>query len=181
MHIRKPQLEELPSLTKLWFSLGAAVLIGAVLATTVILPAEQGIDPTGIGKRLHLTRMGLLKVAMAEEEAPAEGRPSRQDQLRIDIPAGQGQEIKMEMQKGFSADYKWTVEGGAVYQDTHGDIYADESVYISYSVDKSKSADEGTIEAPFGGHHGWYWKNEGDRPVTITLNTTGEYLQIMAK
>jgi len=31
----------------------------------------------------------------------------------------------------------------------------------------------GSYVAPFPGIHGWYWLNETDRPVTVTLNTAG--------
>lgn len=181
MHIRKPKPDELLSLPKLALSTLAAVAMGAAIITTVVLPAELGIDPTGIGERLHLTRMGLLKTAMAEADAPLEGRPQMQDEMVFDLPAGQGQEIKMEMNKGFEARYTWSVEGGPVYHDTHGDIYNNEDVFVSYSKAESVTEDTGTIEAPYGGHHGWYWVNHGESPVTITLKTEGEYLHIMAK
>jgi len=181
MNIQKPSAEDLPSLAQLKLSAIAAIIVGAAIITTVVLPAERGIDPTGIGERLHLTRMGLLKTAMAEADAPVDGRPQMKDQRTFSLPAGQGQEIKMEMKKGFVANYSWNVEGGAVNHDTHGDIYANENVYVSYSKAESVSADSGTIEAPFGGHHGWYWVNKGEQAVTITLNASGEYLQIFAK
>jgi hypothetical protein len=31
----------------------------------------------------------------------------------------------------------------------------------------------GSYVAPFPGIHGWYWLNENDRPVTVTLNAAG--------
>ncbi|WP_026848706.1 hypothetical protein [Gemmatimonas phototrophica] len=44
-----------------------ALIIAAVLAVTTVLPAEYGIDPTGIGRRLGLTQMGRLKQELAKE------------------------------------------------------------------------------------------------------------------
>ena len=55
MHIRKPLPEELPGIGQLVFAAIAAVLIAILLIVTVILPAERGADPTGIGAKLGLT------------------------------------------------------------------------------------------------------------------------------
>jgi hypothetical protein len=57
-------------------TLGAAVAAGAIL-TFVWLPAEYGIDPTGVGRALGLTEMGQIKVQLiaeaAADSAAAEG------------------------------------------------------------------------------------------------------------
>jgi hypothetical protein len=44
-----------------------AVIVAAVLVLTAVLPAEYGIDPTGIGRRIGLTQMGRLKQELAKE------------------------------------------------------------------------------------------------------------------
>ena len=43
------------------------VAVAVVLTVTVVLPAEYGVDPTGIGRRIGLTQMGRLKVELAKE------------------------------------------------------------------------------------------------------------------
>jgi hypothetical protein len=45
----------------------AAVLLAALITVVAVLPAEYGIDPTGLGKRLGLTQMGQLKQQLALE------------------------------------------------------------------------------------------------------------------
>ena len=180
MHIRKPEPHELPGLRQLQLASIAAIVVVALLLVTVILPAERGIDVTGIGSKLNLTRIGLLKTAMSAPEAPHSGRPQNSNEMSITIAAGQGMEIKMNMQKGFEATYSWQASG-ELFHDTHGDIYDNEDVFISYSSAESVSSDSGTIIAPFGGTHGWYWKNRGDEPVTVTVKTQGEYLEIFEK
>ena len=62
-----PSRAELPSAGKLLFSTVIAVLIAIVLLITTILPAERGIDPSGIGRVLGLTKMGEIKVSLAAE------------------------------------------------------------------------------------------------------------------
>jgi hypothetical protein len=44
-----------------------AALIAVTLVVTAVLPAEYGIDPTGIGSRIGLTQMGRLKQELAKE------------------------------------------------------------------------------------------------------------------
>jgi len=180
MHIRKPLPEELPTPGRLRVAVIVAVVTAAVLIVTIILPAERGTDPTGIGTALGLTRMGQLKMALAEDDAPPEGRPFQKDETAIAVFPGHGKEIKMEMTKGFSADYSWT-STGPLYHDTHGDVYANSEVYLSYSIAESVTSDSGNITAYYGGYHGWYWKNNTDQIITVTLTTEGEYHNIGAK
>lgn len=180
MHIRKPLHDELPSVSQLRIAAIAAALLAVLLAITIVLPAERGTDPTGIGGVLGLTRMGQLKVALAEDDAPLDGRPSRMDETAVAVFPWHGAEIKMEMAKGFTATYSWTATG-PLYHDTHGDIYADSEVYLSYSSEDSVTSDSGTITALYGGYHGWYWQNNTNKIITLTVTTEGEYLEIGEK
>jgi hypothetical protein len=62
-----PSKSELPSTAKLVKSTLLAAAIAAVLLVTVVIPAEYGVDPTGIGKMIGLKKMGEIKVSLAEE------------------------------------------------------------------------------------------------------------------
>ena len=66
---RLPKDNELPSSKQLFTSTLMAIALAIVLLITTILPAEYGIDPTGIGRQLGLTEMGEIKVQLAEELA----------------------------------------------------------------------------------------------------------------
>lgn len=46
-----------------------ALLVATLLLVTVVLPAEYGIDPTGLGRALGLTQMGEIKTRLAKEAA----------------------------------------------------------------------------------------------------------------
>jgi hypothetical protein len=72
-----PTRAELPSTGKLLRSTGIAALVAVALLVTTVLPAEYGIDPTGIGRSLGLTQMGDIKISLAAEEAAAETPPAR--------------------------------------------------------------------------------------------------------
>ncbi len=62
----------LPSSRTLLRSTLIAVAVATVLLVTVVMPAEYGVDPTGVGRLLGLTRMGEIKVALAKEAATAD-------------------------------------------------------------------------------------------------------------
>ena len=49
----------------------------------------------------------------------------------------------------------------------------------SYRSGGSAWSDQGTLTADFDGLHGWYWQNAGDQPVTLTLRTGGDYLDLI--
>jgi hypothetical protein len=67
-----PPPDALPSRGQLFRSTLIALGVAAVLLVTVVLPAEYGVDPTGVGDVLGLKRMGEIKVALAlEAEADA--------------------------------------------------------------------------------------------------------------
>lgn len=64
-----PKDTEVPSTAKLIKSTILAAVTAGVLLVTVVMPAEYGIDPTGIGNAIGLKRMGEIKVSLAEEAA----------------------------------------------------------------------------------------------------------------
>ncbi|MDX5445066.1 MAG: transmembrane anchor protein [Zoogloeaceae bacterium] len=69
-----PSRAELPGAGRLLRSTLVAALVAAVLLVTAVLPAEYGIDPTGVGRMLGLTQMGEIKTQLAQEAA-AEAEP----------------------------------------------------------------------------------------------------------
>lgn len=64
-----PLRAELPSSKQLVRSTILAAVSALVLLVTVVLPAEYGIDPTGIGRVLRMTEMGDIKQQLAAEAA----------------------------------------------------------------------------------------------------------------
>lgn len=61
------QNQNLPSTRRLLKATGLSMAVAALLLVTVVMPAEYGIDPTGIGDRLGLDVLG----ANSEEAKPA--------------------------------------------------------------------------------------------------------------
>lgn len=61
--------DALPSSRQLARSTAIAAAVAALLLITVVLPAEYGVDPTGVGRLLGLKEMGEIKVQLAKEAA----------------------------------------------------------------------------------------------------------------
>ncbi len=198
-----PLSADLPSSRQLLRSTLLAAIAAAVLLITVVLPAEYGIDPTGVGRTLRLTEMGEIKQQLAAEaESDAAPPPVAQassnaaptaipqaaapaveaattapwrDEMSVTLTPGEGAEIKLRMQAGDKADFRWVVQGGAVNFDTHGDGGGRS---ISYEKGRGVAEDEGELVAAFTGNHGWYWRNRGQADVTLVLRTRGTYSDI---
>ena len=200
-----PLRAELPSSKQLVRSTVLAAIAALVLLVAVVLPAEYGIDPTGVGRVLRMTDMGDIKQQLAAEAAtdaaataatsssaataaattvatavpaPAQATAPKiewRDEMPFTLKPGEGTEIKLKMTEGAKAHYAWVVEGGAVNFDTHGDAPGKS---ISYEKGRGVSSDEGVLEAEFTGNHGWFWRNRGQSTVTVMLRTRGDYSEI---
>jgi hypothetical protein len=173
-------------------TVGAAIAAVAIL-TLFVLPAEYGIDPTGVGGALGLTGMVAAKPdapdapeAPAAPVATAQTLPTgasiartgtlRQDEMTITLEPHSGQEVKAHMQAGDSFVFSWATTGGPVKVDMHGEKPdAAEGEFTSYWEEREQTGAQGNFTAPFAGTHGWYWRNKGDTPVTVTVKTTGFY------
>lgn len=76
----------LPTSKQLLRSTIIAIMAAGALLVTVVMPAEYGLDPTGVGNVLGLTEMGRIKVALAKEVETAEA-PSAERTRPLDVPS----------------------------------------------------------------------------------------------
>jgi len=95
-----PSNTELPSMGKLIKSTILAICIASIILVTAVLPAEYGIDPTGIGKALGLLKMGEIKVSLAREAAADRAGDKRQESNPIDNakPASESEPVAVSPQ-----------------------------------------------------------------------------------
>ena len=194
-----PELSDLPTSRQLIRSTLIALGGAGALLVTVVLPSEYGIDPTGAGRILGLTEMGEIKIQLAQEAAadlesepqlndiplveaaspPAVAVADRTDRKEITLEPGEGAEIKLRANKGVSIRYSWSVSGGAVNYDTHGDpLVKRRGSYHGYGKGKASVGQKGTIITAFDGTHGWFWRNRSKQRVIITLQISGTYTDI---
>lgn len=178
----KPPLPTVPQLLR---AIGVALGVAAIILVTAVLPAEYGIDPTGIGNAIGLQRPPASAIDMSipiTPEAAATVTPSdvpfRSDEMTLTLKPGEGAEIKATMVKGGSYVFSWTVAGGTVEFDMHGEHTDGSGGEASYAKGEDAAGGHGTFHAPFDGRHGWFWQNLTWEPVTITLKTSGFYSRI---
>jgi hypothetical protein len=173
-----------------------AAAAAALVFTLFVLPAETGVDPTGVGSALGLTAMAetaerkveegavssLAPVArsIAQSEASiAKATPMRSDEMTVVLPPHRGTEVKANMKKGDSFVFRWEAKGGPVKLDMHGEPpNPAEDEFTSYWQEAKIQEAQGTFTAPFDGTHGWYWRNNSDVPVTVTVQTNGFYADL---
>lgn len=192
---------ELPSMAKLIKSTILAIAIAAILLITVVLPAEYGIDPTGIGRLIGLVKMGEIKVSLAREatleknaqvntdadvqenqktevalgEKISEAEVDfKSDKISLTLKPNEGKEIKLTMTEGSTVNYNWYTDGGKANFDAHADSKQLKIKYHSYEKGKLEKR-EGIMEAAFDGNHGWFWRNRTSKTMKVTLEVNGNY------
>ena len=196
--------EALPSTRMLIRSTVLALAGAMLLLVTVVMPAEYGVDPTGVGQLLGLKKMGEIKQSL-EAEAAAEGekaavpavaipapQPStpppaaapqpegkeKSHRMEVTLAPNEAAEIKLEMKKGATANFVWYADKGRVNYDIHADSDALKIKYHNYSKGREKRL-QGKIEAAFDGFHGWFWRNRTKEIQVVVLETDGEYEDIV--
>ena len=168
---------EPPSKTKLaWATLAALLAAGVVLVTTV-LPAEYDIDPLGVGEVLGLrvlSRGSANGVIPVRSDGLLAARSSyRMDHRTFELEPGGWVEYKYRLEEGRAMVFSWTATGW-VRSEMHSESdTAPEGTAEFFEVAEETLHRHGNYIAPFPGIHGWYWINETDRPVTLTLDAAG--------
>lgn len=203
-----PLPADLPSSRQLLRSTLLAAVSAAVLLIAVVLPAEYGIDPTGIGRVLRLTEMGEIKQQLAAQAAadatapPVAASPAPTTSTTTAVPAPPQapasvaeaaqpapwrDEMSVTLTPGEGTEIKLRMQEGdkAEYSwvvqggAVNFDTHGDGGGRsISYEKGRGVPADEGELVAAFTGNHGWYWRNRGQAKVTLVLRTRGTYSDI---
>ena len=171
----KQQIQSTKTLVKATIISSMVAAVGLVL---FILPAEYGIDPTGLGNALGLTQLAPNNQD-SSEVVPTAPDTTQEDKVMVTVPARRGIEYKFEMLAGQKIKYQWqTNDGSTLYVDLHGEPRGDTTGFFeSYAIAKTPEM-SGTITVPFDGVHGWYWKNNTDQPIEVSLTTSGSYTVI---
>jgi hypothetical protein len=178
-----------------------ALIFSILILVSAVLPAEYGIDPIGTGKifgfsKLHVTENAtselqtttqqlfpLIKMEKAgsgpdvkrpieaDNPPPEKQFAVREDTVEVIVPAGKGIEY-------VNMKYEWTTNKGIVYFDFHGEVKqakeVDDVYFESYTLAYSNNM-VGTFYAPYEGRHGWYFRNNEDKDITVTLKLKGQY------
>jgi len=158
----------------------SAALLAGIVFIIAILPAEFGIDPTGLGKAMGVTQLAgqssSAQAATTQVTTSKQTHPDQEDSVDITIPAGEGLEYKFYLVSGETMRYGWSTKGDELlFFDFHGEPQGDTTGYFeSYTVSTVNNI-RGSFTASFAGSHGWYWENKSYRDIVVTLNTEGSY------
>jgi hypothetical protein len=166
---------------------GTALLAAGLILVAAVFPAEYGVDPLGIGRRLGLTALGEvqknLEAFEATRAAAASGVPTvaaqergyQQEALEFKIAPRDSMEYKYRLDKGEALLYSWKATV-PVNCEFHAEPDGAPRGYAeTYEKTNATETASGTLTAPFSGIHGWYWENTTGREVTVTLSAAGFY------
>ena len=197
-----------PSKSSLLKATLVSIVAAAIILILVVLPAEYGIDPTGIGEATGLTQLNAEATVtieitdiiggnevMREVEIPGFGEPTplpnpavfqqQEDApqtmtMEVMIPAEGSTEIKLVLDEGKMIAYSWSVDQGDIYVDYHGhDQSFGPDFFVRYREQQEGTGGSGSLVAPFYGEHGWYWLNYNEYDVVVTLTVTGYYEDVI--
>jgi hypothetical protein len=128
-----PTRAELPGSRQLIRSTLVALVVAGAVLIAAVLPAEYGIDPTGLGRVLGLTEMGEIKTGAAKQTTQAAAPPatpvaaapvttttaepaakaSAPVAATAQAPAGQSHEMAITLKPGQAAEVKLDMRKGA--------------------------------------------------------------------
>jgi hypothetical protein len=117
--------------------------------------------------------------ATSGQNFTAQSGQMKQETLTIDLPLDGSVEYKMIMDQGGGAVYTWTVEGGEAYYDFHAHQKSENPDLFTRYAEGESTSQSGSIVAAYAGQHGWFWFNIADGPITITLNISGFYEELI--
>ena len=168
-------------------TIGAALLVAGLLLVVAVFPAEYGVDPLGIGRRLGLTAMSDVKKEVDAFQAARVGsaagvrtvtpqdRGYQNETVQFTLGPRGSTEYKYRLDKGEALLYSWKATGRVNYELHAEPDGAPRGYAESYEKKDAAETASGTLTAPFSGIHGWYWENPGDASVTVTLSAAGFY------
>ena len=147
-----------------------SVLAGGFAFVVFVLPAEYGLDPTGLGDAMGINGMSGIHVSALSHTQRSHG----EDEGRFSLMPFESIEYKYELPVGAGLVYAWSAESEVLYDLHSEEKGGDPQDAISFAVGRAP-ADQGVFVAPFAGRHGWFWENRGDNQVTVVLRTAGHY------
>ena len=134
----------------------------------LVLPAEFGMDPTGVGRALGLLGLAGTPPVDAHRTDTAFAAETRV----FELAPFESVEIKYDLVDGDGLVYAWRADAEVVF-DLHAEPAGAEPGTAESFAQGRGLADAGTYVAPYDGIHGWFWENRNAASVTVTLRSAG--------
>ncbi|MEX0288008.1 MAG: hypothetical protein AB3N14_02770 [Flavobacteriaceae bacterium] len=167
--------------------LGTGKLFG--FSRLYVSEADDAATPSPVAttpikrKTLKIEKLGspasVPKPSEANNPPPEEQFAMQADTILVTVPARKGVEYKFKSLKHGTTKYDWTTsDASTVYIDFHGEVFQedppDNVFYESYTLAYANNM-AGTFTAPFEGRHGWYFRNDTNEDIIVTLRLKGQY------
>ncbi len=168
-----------PSKGTLAKATAVALVVAAIILVTIVLPAEYGIDPLGAGAATGLISLSQTQPPpiVASESGPVRPQPAdyKVDTRQFSLePYGGYVEYKYQLEPGATLLYTWKATGEVNF-DFHTEP-AGLPPGASESFERGTASEgHGSYTAPYAGIHGWFWENDEEAVVTVTVTTAGFY------
>lgn len=122
-----------------------------------------------------------IDIPLAENVFFQEKPEFRTDVIEIPLFALQDLEYKLDMKKGGAVSYHWQAnnltDSEELLTEFHGHTIRETEApgdLMFYRIGRGDSY-EGYLVAPWDGIHGWYFSNESNQDISITLTVSGFY------
>lgn len=199
-----PPATSTPSRKKLLIGSAAALGIAAVALVVFVLPAEYGIDPTGAGRALGLTKLAgeeenvylkrgqartnvlfplaatatpdeaTLRATLSGKRVAVGEGQLRTDRFEFRLLPYESIELKYDLAEGAPMIFSWKASA-PVHVDMHSHPFeGGEELTESFVIEDALPSQTAVYVAPFSGIHGWYWQNRTLDEVTLTLDAVGQ-------
>ncbi|WP_133468878.1 hypothetical protein [Paraglaciecola marina] len=180
-----------------------ATFCSATILIVAILPAEYGIDPTGLGDKLGLLALSKpssspsskleLSFNIGDYDPKAERiNESVQGLIHLEEVPFQSQVIDIEIEDLGEVEYKFVMPADSsfvyswevlnsregVYYDFHGHPSSADAKNYPDKFEMAYARGEGTSQngsftSPFTGYHGFYFMNIEESAITVRLVISG--------
>lgn len=141
-----------------------------------------GCEAPGDPSEVNEATAEWIELPLAENAFYDFDRELRSDTIEVVVPGGgEGLEVNLEMEEGEAIVYTWRAGGlrdpDLLLSEFHGHTESapDEPGTVMFYRQATGSSENGALIAPFTGVHAWYFRNDSDAPVTITLEVSGFY------
>ena len=172
-----------PSRRRILGATAFAIVVASAILIAAVLPAEYGIDPLGIGRRLGLTALsGVQTDAPAPTRASADEaratsvarRSLSSDTYEVELRPFEGVEYKYRLEAGDAIVYRWSATEPVNFE-FHGEPDGAPPKYFDSYIKGQGRDGQGGFTAAKSGIHGWFWENTGANRIKVTLRSSGFY------
>lgn len=170
-----------------------AVAAAVLIVLGVVLPAEYGKDPLGVGRLTGLSRLWSPDATTIDARSGS-GPAAREYDIAwrsdvVEIPLGgfltgaENSELewKVRMAKGATLTYAWDARGAErpddLAFDQHGHTTPGQGRGMTVAQYRRGRGlrQQGALTAPFDGIFGWQFQNGGEAPVVVRVRLAGFY------